>query len=122
MLPPPPPPPDETDVPLPLWILPRRSCKSLTAAPSSLIVPYRPGRLFVPLRDAPAIIAAASGLPVKIISSYGGGERMHRIVAGPKSGIEAPATGSSPDPQSEETGGEPVAGPPEASVGEEVVQ
>lgn len=41
--------------------------------------------------DAPAIIAAASGLPVKIIASYGGGERMHRIVAGPKSGIEAPA-------------------------------
>jgi NitT/TauT family transport system substrate-binding protein len=41
--------------------------------------------------DAPAIIAAASGMPVKIIASYGGGERMHRLVAGPKSGIRTPA-------------------------------
>jgi len=41
--------------------------------------------------DAPAIIAAASGMPVKIIASYGGGERMHRLVARPKSGIKTPA-------------------------------
>ena len=41
--------------------------------------------------DAPAIIAAASGMPVKIIASYGGGERMHRLVAGPTSGIKTPA-------------------------------
>ena len=41
--------------------------------------------------DAPAIIAAASGMPVKIIASYGGGERMHRLIAGPKSGIKTPA-------------------------------
>jgi sulfonate transport system substrate-binding protein len=41
--------------------------------------------------DAPAIIAAASGVPVKIIASYGGGERMHRLIAGPKSAITTPA-------------------------------
>jgi sulfonate transport system substrate-binding protein len=41
--------------------------------------------------DAPAIIAAASGMPVRIVASYGGGEKMHRLVAAPKSGITAPA-------------------------------
>ena len=41
--------------------------------------------------DAPAIIAAASGMPVKLVASYGGGERMHRIVAAPGSGIGSPA-------------------------------
>ncbi len=40
--------------------------------------------------DAPGIIAA-SKVPVKIVASYGGGENMHRIVAGPKSGIKKPA-------------------------------
>jgi NitT/TauT family transport system substrate-binding protein len=38
--------------------------------------------------DVPALIAASSGMPVKIVCRYGGGERMHRIVAGPKSGIK----------------------------------
>ena len=41
--------------------------------------------------DAPGIIAAASGMPVKIVASYGGGEKMHRLVAGPKSRIRTPA-------------------------------
>lgn len=40
--------------------------------------------------DAPAIIAAASGMPVKIVASYGGGENMHRIVASADSGIRSP--------------------------------
>lgn len=40
--------------------------------------------------DAPGIIAAASGMPVKIVASYGGGERMHRLVAAPNSGIRSP--------------------------------
>jgi len=40
--------------------------------------------------DAPGIIAAASGMPVKIVASYGGGEKMHRIVAAPGSGIRLP--------------------------------
>jgi NitT/TauT family transport system substrate-binding protein len=40
--------------------------------------------------DAPGIIAAASGMPLKIVASYGGGERMHRLVAGPGSGIRSP--------------------------------
>ncbi len=39
--------------------------------------------------DAPGIIAAASGMPVKIVASYGGGERMHRLVAAPNSGIRS---------------------------------
>jgi aliphatic sulfonates family ABC transporter substrate-binding protein len=37
--------------------------------------------------DAPAIYAAASGKPVKIVACYGGGEKMHRIIAGKNSGI-----------------------------------
>jgi len=41
--------------------------------------------------DAPAIIAAASGMPVKIVACYGGGENMHRIVASAASGIRSPA-------------------------------
>jgi sulfonate transport system substrate-binding protein len=41
--------------------------------------------------DAPGIIAAASGMPVKIVVSYGGGEGMHRLVAAPKAGIRSPA-------------------------------
>ncbi|UCC69142.1 MAG: aliphatic sulfonate ABC transporter substrate-binding protein [Armatimonadota bacterium] len=41
--------------------------------------------------DAPGIIAAASGMPVKIVAAYGGGENMHRIVAAPKSGIRSAA-------------------------------
>ena len=41
--------------------------------------------------DAPAIIAAVSGMSVKIIASYGGGERMHRLVAGPRSRVRTPA-------------------------------
>ena len=39
--------------------------------------------------DAPAIYAVASGKPVKIVASYGGGEKMHRIIAGKNSGIHA---------------------------------
>lgn len=41
--------------------------------------------------DAPGIIAAASGMPVRLVCSYGGGERMHRLVAAPDSGIRHPA-------------------------------
>lgn len=41
--------------------------------------------------DAPAIIAAASGMPLRIVASYGGGERMHRIVAAPGSHVRAAA-------------------------------
>ena len=41
--------------------------------------------------DAPAVFAVASGRPVSILAAYGGGERMHRIVAAPKSGINGPA-------------------------------
>jgi len=37
--------------------------------------------------DAPAIYAAASGKPLKIVACYGGGEKMHRIIAGKDSGI-----------------------------------
>ncbi|MBT7298827.1 MAG: aliphatic sulfonate ABC transporter substrate-binding protein [Victivallales bacterium] len=37
--------------------------------------------------DVPALIAAASGMPVKIVLRYAGGERMHRIVAGPTAKI-----------------------------------
>ena len=37
--------------------------------------------------DAPAIYAVASGKPVKIVACYGGGEKMHRIIAGKNSGI-----------------------------------
>jgi sulfonate transport system substrate-binding protein len=37
--------------------------------------------------DAPAIYAAASGKPIKIVACYGGGEKMHRIIAGKNSGI-----------------------------------
>jgi aliphatic sulfonates family ABC transporter substrate-binding protein len=39
--------------------------------------------------DAPAIYAVASGKPVKIVACYGGGEKMHRIIAGRDSGIRA---------------------------------
>jgi NitT/TauT family transport system substrate-binding protein len=38
--------------------------------------------------DVPALIAASSGMPVKIVCRYGGGERMHRVVVGPNSGIK----------------------------------
>jgi sulfonate transport system substrate-binding protein len=41
--------------------------------------------------DAPAIIALASGMPLKLVASYGGGERMHRLVAAPGSSIHKPA-------------------------------
>lgn len=41
--------------------------------------------------DAPGIIAAASGMPVKIVAAYGGGENMHRIVAARRSGIRSAA-------------------------------
>jgi NitT/TauT family transport system substrate-binding protein len=41
--------------------------------------------------DAPAIIAVASGMPLKIVASYGGGEKMHRLVAAANSGIHKPA-------------------------------
>jgi aliphatic sulfonates family ABC transporter substrate-binding protein len=37
--------------------------------------------------DAPAIYAIASGKPLKIVACYGGGEKMHRIIAGKDSGI-----------------------------------
>ena len=33
--------------------------------------------------DVPALMAAASGSPVRIVASYGGGENMHRIVVRP---------------------------------------
>ena len=38
--------------------------------------------------DVPALIAASSGMPVRIVCRYGGCERMHHIVAGPESGIQ----------------------------------
>jgi sulfonate transport system substrate-binding protein len=41
--------------------------------------------------DAPAIIAVASGMPLRIVASYGGGEKMHRLIAAPNSGIHRPA-------------------------------
>jgi sulfonate transport system substrate-binding protein len=41
--------------------------------------------------DAPAIIALASGMPLKLVASYGGGEKMHRLVAAAGSGIHKPA-------------------------------
>jgi NitT/TauT family transport system substrate-binding protein len=41
--------------------------------------------------DAPAIIAVASGMPLRIVASYGGGEKMHRLVAAANSGIHKPA-------------------------------
>jgi len=41
--------------------------------------------------DAPAVIAAASGMSVKIVASYGGGERMHRLIAAPGSRMSSPA-------------------------------
>jgi len=37
--------------------------------------------------DAPAVFAAASGLPIKIVAAYGASEHMHRIVAAAGSGI-----------------------------------
>jgi len=40
--------------------------------------------------DAPAIIAVASGMRLRIVASYGGGEKMHRLVAAPNSGIHRP--------------------------------
>lgn len=40
--------------------------------------------------DAPAIFAVASGRPIKIVASYGGGDRMHRIVVAKESGIHSP--------------------------------
>jgi len=40
--------------------------------------------------DAPAIIAVASGMPLKIVASYGGGEKMHRLIAAANSGIRKP--------------------------------
>lgn len=41
--------------------------------------------------DVPALIAAASGAPVKIVLRYAGNENMHRIVAAPDSGITTAA-------------------------------
>jgi sulfonate transport system substrate-binding protein len=40
--------------------------------------------------DAPAIIAVSSGMPLRIVASYGGGEKMHRLMAAPGSGIHKP--------------------------------
>ena len=40
--------------------------------------------------DAPAIFAVASGRPVKIVASYGGGENMHRVVVAKGSRIHSP--------------------------------
>lgn len=39
--------------------------------------------------DAPAVFAAASGQPLKIVGAYGASEHMHRIVAAAKSGIRS---------------------------------
>ncbi len=39
--------------------------------------------------DAPAVFAAASGLPIKIVAAYGASEHMHRIVAAAGSGIHS---------------------------------
>lgn len=41
--------------------------------------------------DAPAVFAAASGRPLKIVAAYGASEHMHRIVAAAKSGIRFPS-------------------------------
>jgi len=41
--------------------------------------------------DAPGIIAAASGMSIKIVASYGGGEKMHRLIAAADSEIASPA-------------------------------
>lgn len=41
--------------------------------------------------DAPAVLCAAADTPVIIIAAYGGGETMHRIVAGPETKIRTPA-------------------------------
>ena len=41
--------------------------------------------------DAPAIIAAASGMSVKMVASYGGGEKMHRLIAAPGSRMRSAA-------------------------------
>ncbi|MFZ3048199.1 MAG: NrtA/SsuA/CpmA family ABC transporter substrate-binding protein [Desulfatirhabdiaceae bacterium] len=41
--------------------------------------------------DAPAVFAAASGRPLKIIAAYGTSEDMHRIVASANSGIHSPS-------------------------------
>lgn len=40
--------------------------------------------------DAPGIIAVASGMPLKIVAAYGGGQKMHRLVAAANSGIRKP--------------------------------
>jgi sulfonate transport system substrate-binding protein len=40
--------------------------------------------------DAPAVIAVASGMPLKIVAAYGGGQKMHRLVAAASSGIRRP--------------------------------
>lgn len=39
--------------------------------------------------DAPAVFAAASGIPLKIVAAYGTSEHMHRIVAAGGSGIHS---------------------------------
>lgn len=39
--------------------------------------------------DAPAVFAAASGLPIKIVAAYGASEHMHRIVAAAGSGVHS---------------------------------
>ncbi len=39
--------------------------------------------------DAPAIYSITSGKPVKIVACYGGGEKMHRIIAGKNSGVRS---------------------------------
>lgn len=41
--------------------------------------------------DAPAVIALASGMPLRLVASYGGGEKMHRLVAAAGSRIHKPA-------------------------------
>lgn len=41
--------------------------------------------------DAPAVIAAASGMSVKMVASYGGGEKMHRLIAAPGSRMDSAA-------------------------------
>ena len=40
--------------------------------------------------DAPGIIAVSSGMLLRIVASYGGGEKMHRLVAAANSGIHKP--------------------------------
>ncbi|MFH0728767.1 MAG: ABC transporter substrate-binding protein [Pseudomonadota bacterium] len=39
--------------------------------------------------DVPAVFAAASGRPLKIVAAYGASEHMHRIVAAARSGIRS---------------------------------